>query len=63
MNSVNLDIKSVVVDCVTRPLKASWTRKIISDIEAFSHIDINKILEKEIKRQTRKDKINKIFKW
>ena len=65
MNSVNLNIKSKVVECETRPLRSSWTKEMVSDIEVFSAIDVNKELERiliaEIRKQTRKDRINKIF--
>lgn len=54
-----------VVECETRPLRSSWTKEMVSDIEVFSAIDVNKELERiliaEIRKQTRKDRINKIF--
>lgn len=66
MNSVNLNIKSKMVEYETRPLRSSWTKEMISDIEIFSAIDVNKELERillvEVRKQTRKDRINKIFK-
>ena len=54
-----------VVECETRQLRSSWTKEMVSDIEVFSAIDVNKELERillaEIRKQTRKERINKIF--
>jgi hypothetical protein len=57
MNSINLNITSKVVEAKVRPIKASWTREMVSDLNFATEIDIDNIF----KAHYRKEKINKIF--
>lgn len=57
MNSINLNITTKAVETKVRPIKASWTREMASDLNFATGIDINNILKAHI----RKEKINKIF--
>lgn len=68
MNSIDLNIRSVQVESKTRPIKSTWTRELISDLDSYHNIDIEKelayLLEEEIRKQRvskRKKSINKIF--
>jgi hypothetical protein len=68
MNSVDLNIRSVQVEAKTRPIKATWTRELIADLDSYHNIDIEKelshLLKEELRKQrasSRKKSINKIF--
>jgi hypothetical protein len=64
MKSVDISMTSVEVKAQTRTLKASWTREMAKDLESFSDIDISSFegyFAKELRRQNRKNSINKIF--
>lgn len=65
MKSINLNIKSVEVKAETRALKAEWTRELATDISQFAGFDsdeFERILAKELRRESRKKSIGKIFK-
>jgi hypothetical protein len=59
MKSVDISMTSVEVKAQTRTLKASWTREMAKDLESFS--DIEGYFAKELRRENRKNSINKIF--
>jgi hypothetical protein len=64
MNSVSLNMKSVEVKAETRALKATWTRELAKDLEIFTGIDnssFESYFVKEMRRESRKKSINKIF--
>lgn len=65
MSSINLNMKSVEVKAETRAIKSKWTREMVTDITQFSGINTDhfeRILAKEIRRESRKKSIDKIFK-
>lgn len=54
----------VKVEAKTRKIRATWTREMVNDISYYSGIDISdfeKILKRELRTSTRKEKIKKIF--
>ncbi len=60
MKSVDINLTSVEVKSQTRTLKASWTREMATDIDHFSS-SFEKYFAKELRRENRKNSINKIF--
>jgi len=65
MKSVNLNIKSVEVKASVRPLRTKWTREMVNDIQSLSDMDLSsfeRYFTKELRRENRKNSINKIFK-
>jgi hypothetical protein len=65
MKSVNLNIKSIEVNSIKRPIRTKWTVEMDNDIFQFSGIDTDyfeRIIAKEFRRENRKKTINKIFK-
>lgn len=65
MKSINLNMTSVEVKAETRSIKATWNRELAADISSFTNIDtdfLESVLTKELRRETRKKSINKIFK-
>jgi hypothetical protein len=65
MKSVNLNIKSIEVNSIKRPIRTKWTVEMANDIFQFSGIDTDyfeRIIAKEFRRENRKKTINKIFK-
>jgi hypothetical protein len=60
MNSINLNLNSVEVKASVRPLKAKWTREMATDVDHFSS-SFEKYFAKELRRENRKNSINKIF--
>jgi hypothetical protein len=64
MKSIDISMTSVEVKAQTRTLKASWTREMAKDLEIFSDIDSSSFegyFAKELRRENRKNSINKIF--
>ena len=64
MKAINLNMASVEVKAETRTIKSNWSRELVTDISQFTGIDNDvfiRILEKEIRRDSRKKSINKIF--
>ncbi len=51
---------SVVVEVTTKVIRASWTKEMASDIKSFHGMDYDKI-ENELRRESRKRKIEKIL--
>jgi hypothetical protein len=65
MKSISLKINSVEVKSETRALKTQWTRELATDISHFSGIDTDyfeRVLAKEMRKESRKKSIDKIFK-
>jgi hypothetical protein len=66
MKEINLNMKEVVVKSKKRSLRSEWSTELISDLNAYHNIDASDELERllgaEIKRETRKKKIEKILK-
>lgn len=66
MKEINLNMKSIEVKTTTRPIRANWTAELTQDLSTFYGIDnissIELALLKEIIREKRKNKINKIYK-
>lgn len=55
---------SVVVKAETRAIRASWTRELASDLKSFHGMDYDafeKQIENELRRESRKRKIEKIL--
>jgi len=68
MNSININMRSVQVETKTRELRSTWTRELITDLDSYHNIDIEKelshLLKEELRKQrasNRKKSINKIF--
>jgi hypothetical protein len=68
MNSIDINMRSVQVEAKTRPIKATWTRELITDLDSYHNIDIEKelshLLKEELRKHrvsNRKKSINKIF--
>jgi hypothetical protein len=66
MKEINLNMKSIEVKTTTRPIRANWTAELAQDLSTFYGMDnissIELALLKEIIREKRKNKINKIYK-
>jgi len=66
MNEININMKEVIVETKSRQLRSEWSTEIISDINSYHNIDASDELERllgaEIKRETRKKKIERILK-
>lgn len=61
MNKLDLKLTSKVIESNVRPIKASWTRTMIKDLEIQSGLDMDNLLKSELRKTLRKEKINKIF--
>ena len=68
MNSIDINMRSVQVETKTRELRSTWTRELITDLDSYHNIDIEKelshLLKEELRKQrasSRKKSINKIF--
>ena len=66
MKEINLNMKSVEVKTKTRPIRANWTSEMAQDLSTYYGMDnissIEIALLKEIIKEKRKNKINKIYK-
>ena len=66
MNEINLKMKEVVVKSETRPLRASWTTELSTDLNTYINSDVydelERLLGNETRRVIRRKKIDKIFK-
>lgn len=66
MKEINLNMKSVEVKTTTRALRVNWTSEMAQDLSTYYGMDnissIEMALLKEIIREKRKNKINKIYK-
>jgi len=60
MKEINLNKKSVEVKTTTRPIRANWTHELALGMDSISSIEF--ALYKEIIKEKRKNKINKIYK-
>lgn len=64
MKEIDLKMISVVVKAETRAISASWTRELASDLKSLHCIDyeaFNEQIENELRRESRKRKIEKIL--
>jgi hypothetical protein len=65
MDSIDLNMKSVEVNTESRPLRATWTREMVADLNMYHGLNIedelSKMLNSELRREKRKKSINKIF--
>lgn len=66
MKEIDLNIKSVEVKSTTRALRANWNAELAQDLSTYYGMDnissIEIALLREIIRENRKNKINKIYK-
>jgi len=66
MKEINRNMKSVEVKTTTRTLRTNWTSEMAQDLSTYYGMDnissIEIALLKEIIREKRKNKINKIYK-
>jgi D-hexose-6-phosphate mutarotase len=66
MKEININMKSVEVKTTTRPIRADWTSEMAQDLSTYYGMDnissIEISLLKEIIKEKRKNKINKIYK-
>lgn len=66
MKEIDLNMKSVEVKTTTRPIRANWTSELAQDLSTYYGMDnissIEIALLKEIIKEKRKNKINKIYK-
>jgi hypothetical protein len=58
---IDLNIKSVKVECSTRKLRAEWTSEMATDISGYSGIDWSEYFYSYLKATIRKEKIEKIL--
>jgi hypothetical protein len=64
MNTINLNITSVEVKAETRAIKTTCSREMVKDLESFTDLDTSsfeRYIAKELRRESRKKSINKIF--
>lgn len=64
MNSIEINMTSVDVKAETRSVRATWTREMAKDIESYHSFDMSSFeqyIAKELRKQSRKKAINKIF--
>ena len=65
MNPINLNMTSIEVKAEVRPLRASWSSELVTDLNSFHGLDpsiFDKVLVKEMRRDNRKKSIKNIFK-
>jgi hypothetical protein len=64
MKSIDISMTSIEVNAETRAIKSTWTREMAKDLELHNDIDMSsfeKYFAKELRRELRKNSINKIF--
>jgi len=58
MNEINLKMKTVDVGVKTRKIRCDWSAELLKDVNSFHNLDVEaeleKILVKELKDETRK---------
>ena len=66
MKEININMTEVIVKSETRPLRSKWTAELLTDLNTYINSDVSveleRILGKEIRREVRKKKIEKILK-
>lgn len=66
MKEIDLNIKSIDVKATIRHIRANWTAELAQDLSTYYGMDnissIEKSLLKELIKEKRKSKINKIYK-
>lgn len=66
MKEIDLNMKSIEVKTTTRPLRVNWTAELAQDLSTYYGMDSTSSIElallKEIIKENRKNKINKIYK-
>ena len=60
MISINLNMTSVEVKAEFRPLRATWSREMASDLNSFHGLDPS-VFEKMLRKEIRREKIKNIF--
>lgn len=60
MCSINLNMTSVEVKAEVRPIRATWTREMASDLNSFHGLDPS-VFEKILRKEIRREKIRNIF--
>ncbi len=61
MKELNIKIESKEVKSEVRPLRATWNREMVSDLEISHGLSIENLIEELFKRQNRKKSIKNIF--
>ncbi len=61
MKSLSLNMTSVEVKAETRALRVDWTREIASDLNIHYDSALEKLLNREIRKEQRKSIIKKLF--
>ena len=64
MKSIDLSMTSVEVKAETRQLRATWSPEMAKDIDSYHNFDMSSFesyIAKEIRKESRKKSINKIF--
>lgn len=61
MKSLSLNMTSVEVKAETRALRVDWTREIVSDLNIHYDSALEKLLNREIRKEQRKSIIKKLF--
>ncbi len=64
MKSIGLNMTSVEVKAETRAIRATWSPEMAKDIESYHNFDMSSFesyIAKEIRKESRKKSINKIF--
>jgi hypothetical protein len=61
MKSLSLNMTSVEVKAETRALRVNWTRELDSDLNIHYDSALEKLLNREIRKEQRKSIIKKLF--
>lgn len=64
MKSIDINMTSVEVKSKTRAIKATWTPELAKDIQSLTDFDMSSFeqyIAKELRKESRKNSINKIF--
>jgi hypothetical protein len=61
MKSLSLNMTSVEVKAETRALRVDWTRELASDLNIHYDSALEKLLNREIRKEQRKSIIKKLF--
>jgi len=59
-------MKEIIIKSEVRKIKCEWSRELVKDLQSYHNIDasdeLERILRKEMRREIRRKKIDKIFK-
>jgi hypothetical protein len=58
---IELNMQSVEVKSEVRQIRATWTPEMAKDLNSYHSIDLEDALRSEMRKEMRKNKIEKIF--